>query len=165
MMRNIRSIGTICMIFALTMYLICDDPRWLAASGTYAIPVTIVCLIRWYRGVACIVDDDDPYEHPEDMYWSDAMNAATAAVDALDMQQMAARFCELDRNPLVRLSGTQARRRDRLRGMHPSHRHAWAGLVEELEGQPALTVPCTCGVMRGVMVPSRACPLHGTGAT
>lgn len=164
MLSMTRSIGYIAACLEWFVFAVTGDTRWVFSGLALLAGAAIAHFILCHRQSRELADPDTHHD-TDDLYWLDAW-AATAAsdVDSLSWTDMAERFAELDANPMVRTQGGIARRRDRIRGMAPRHRVAWAGVVAELSPE-ALGPRCTCGVMRGVLTPSRACPRHGLEAT
>jgi hypothetical protein len=142
------------------IFLLTDNARWITAAGVTLLVAGIAGII-FHRLDRDDVDQDNRDDHSDDHYWNDAADASEAEIALLDWDEMAARFAALDDSPSARVCGYQAQRRDRLcLRMRGNQRAAWLAIVSSLDMEP-VAPRCTCGVMRGVLTPSRECAFHG----
>jgi hypothetical protein len=163
-----RAIGVCYLVVYVCLWGVSGDSRWWGAVAAVALPTLVAHLLVRRQESRHRADGGEAVEMPGDLYREDVeageLVVTNEEIEGLSWAEMAGRFADLDADPAARRRGMAAHRRDRVLRMAPAHRVAWAGITAELRVSWWGTVAaprCTCGVMRGVLTPSRSCPFHG----
>lgn len=173
-----RPLALIAFCGGTTLTVVFADLRPSAVGLSTVLAALVLNGIAGYVKARRVVDQDDEI----DLLWADIQALQRIPIPEYDdradpageVKRLVPLFASLDDNPMAQLEAAKARQRDRVRLASGDRQTAWELLVQGLDIDPCPPPPadsdiplrraaprCTCGVMRGVITPSRSCAFHG----